>query len=74
MKVYYEFRRAIIFYGYGLGNCKETFISDQSSSVHNYLTVGNTVGSYFWLNKIFQFHFEIKTFSSVTNAKLVTTA
>ena len=69
MKVYYEFRRAIIFYGYGLGSCEEKFISDQSSSVHNYLTVGNSIGSYFWLNKIFQFHFEIKTFSSVTNAQ-----
>ena len=69
MKVYYEFRRAIIFYGYGLGNCEEKFISDQSSSVHNFLTVGNSIGSYFWLNKMFQFHFEIKTFSSVTNAQ-----
>ena len=68
MKVYYEFRRAIIFYGYGLGSSKEELIFPNSTSapvVNNYLMLGNTLGSYFWLNKMFQFHFEIKRFYSV---------
>ena len=70
LKVYYEFRRAIIFYGFGLGSSKEELIFPYSTSAsvgNNYLMVGNTLGSYFWLNKMFQFHFEIKTFSGVSN-------
>ena len=73
LKVYYEFRRAIIFCGFGLGSSKEELIFPNSIRAplgNNYLMVGNTLGSYFWLNKMFQFHFGIKTFSGVSNNTL----
>ena len=70
LKVYYEFRRAIVFYGYGLGSSKVELTFPHSTSApvgNNYLMVGNTLGSYFWLNKMFQLHFEIKRFFNVSN-------
>ena len=70
LKIYYEFRRAIIFCGFGLGSSKEELIFPNSIRAplgNNYLMVGNTLGSYFWLNKMFQFHFEIKRFYSVSS-------
>ena len=73
LKVYYEFRRVIIFSGFGLGSSKVELTFPHSTNApvgNNYLMAGNTIGSYFWLNKMFQLHFEIKTFSNVSSNPL----